>query len=229
MPTDDAAQNGAWTIDELTARVAAALSAHSPGRLSGRVREVPNVRTIRWYTTIGLLDRPSEMRGRTALYGRRHLAQIVAIKRLQAEGRSLTEVQERLIGADDAALSRIAALDDAGPPATSVSAASSGSSTSRDTAPGEEPPIARGRFWSAPPAATPMPVPTTASKPVPPPTDRPAPTGPAPLVHGVRLADDVTLLLSAARRAPDAAERRAIEEVAQPLLDLLHRLGHTDR
>jgi hypothetical protein len=33
------------------------------------------------------------MRGRTALYGPRHLQQLVAIKRRQAEGRSLAEIQ----------------------------------------------------------------------------------------------------------------------------------------
>src|SRR6266851_2448089 len=102
MPNTDAA----WTIDQLTERVADALSAGYDGQSSGRVREVPNVRTIRWYTTIGLLDRPA-MQGRTALYGTRHLAQIVAVKRLQAEGCSLTEVQEQLIGADDTTLLRI--------------------------------------------------------------------------------------------------------------------------
>ena len=224
MPTDDAAQNGAWTIDELTARVADALSASYPGQSSGRVREVPNVRTIRWYTTIGLLDRPSEMRGRTALYGRRHLAQLVAIKRLQAEGRSLTEVQERLIGADDATLAGIAGLDDVTRTAPSASGAA---------APKDGPSTARARFWSTPPAApraapTSVPAPTSAAKTVSPPAGHAASPDPAPLVHGVRLSDDVTLLLSAAHHAPDATERRAIEEAARPLLELLHRLGHTD-
>src|SRR5690242_12904078 len=106
MPTDSAV----WTIDQLTERVARALAADYPGQTSGRVRDVPNIRTIRWYTTIGLLDRPAEMRGRTAYYGERHLAQIVAVKRLQADGRSLAEVQEALLGADDTTLFAIAGL-----------------------------------------------------------------------------------------------------------------------
>ena len=75
---------------------------------SGRVRDVPDLRTIRYYTTLGLLDRPAAMRGRTALYGARHLLQLVAIKRLQARGLSLAAVQERVVGLSDAALRRLA-------------------------------------------------------------------------------------------------------------------------
>ncbi len=97
-----------WTIEELGERVAGALSAGYGGVPSGRVRDVPDLRTIRYYTTLGLLDRPAEMRGRTALYGQRHLLQLVAIKRLQARGLSLAAVQERVVGLSNAALRRLA-------------------------------------------------------------------------------------------------------------------------
>src|ERR671932_10436 len=90
-----------WTLDELCAQVALALAADYAGQASGRVREVPDRRTIRYYTTLGLVDRPAAVRGRTALYGRRHLLQLVAIKRLQAEGRSLADVQVELAAAGD--------------------------------------------------------------------------------------------------------------------------------
>jgi hypothetical protein len=102
-----------WTIDALSARVAEALSAGYTGVRSGRVRDVPDSRTIRYYTTLGLLDRPAVMRGRTALYGSRHLLQVVAIKRLQTEGLSLAAVQERLLGLSNAALRRLARLETA--------------------------------------------------------------------------------------------------------------------
>src|ERR1041384_1436680 len=95
-----------WTLDELVARVSDALGAADyPGAPNGRVREVPDRRAIRWYQTIGLLDRPGGMRGRTALYGPRHLAQLVAIKRRQAQGHSLAEIQAELVGVDHEALS----------------------------------------------------------------------------------------------------------------------------
>src|SRR5919201_5212208 len=99
-------REAAWTIDELAERVDAALSIGYQGQPSGRVREVPDRRAIRYYTTLGLLDRPAAMRGRTALHGRRHQLQLVAIKRLQAEGRSLAQVQAELAGATDAQLAR---------------------------------------------------------------------------------------------------------------------------
>ncbi len=90
-------------MDELVERVREALAAEYPGAPNGRVRDVPDRRAIRWYTTIGLVDRPLGMRGRTALYGPRHLLQLVAIKRRQAEGRSLAADpgRVRLAHADD--------------------------------------------------------------------------------------------------------------------------------
>lgn len=77
---------------------------------SGRVREVPDVRTLRYYTTLGLLDRPARMEGRTAFYGSRHVQQVVAIKTLQAQGATLSEVQATLLGAPQAQLDRLAPL-----------------------------------------------------------------------------------------------------------------------
>ncbi|HEU4733436.1 MAG TPA: MerR family transcriptional regulator [Kofleriaceae bacterium] len=81
-----------WTLPELVAQVAARIAA-LPAPRNGQVRAIPDERTVRYYATIGLLDRPAAMRGRTALYGPRHVAQVVAIKRLQAMGRSLSEIQ----------------------------------------------------------------------------------------------------------------------------------------
>jgi DNA-binding transcriptional MerR regulator len=74
------------------------------------VREVPDLRAIRYYSTLGLLDRPAAFRGRTALYGKRHLAQLVAIKRLQAQGLPLADVQRRLAELDEHGLLKLAAL-----------------------------------------------------------------------------------------------------------------------
>jgi DNA-binding transcriptional MerR regulator len=104
------ATDARWTIDELAQLVGGALAVDYAGQSNGRVRDVPDRRTIRWYTTIGLLDRPVAMRGRTALYSRRHLMQLVAVKRLQADGRSIAQVQEALLGADDRTLTELAQL-----------------------------------------------------------------------------------------------------------------------
>jgi hypothetical protein len=101
-----------WTLDQLCARVARALDRDYSGQASGRVREVLDRRTFRYYTTLGLVDRATWWRGRIALYSMRHLLQLVAIKRLQANGLSLAEIQARLVGLTDAALRSIARLPD---------------------------------------------------------------------------------------------------------------------
>jgi DNA-binding transcriptional MerR regulator len=107
-----------WTLPELVAEVAARIAA-LPAPKNGQVRAVPDERTVRYYVTLGLLDRPSAMRGRTALYGPRHVAQVVAIKRLQTMGRSLSEIQALWPTLDDATLARMSgvALPAAGKPA----------------------------------------------------------------------------------------------------------------
>jgi DNA-binding transcriptional MerR regulator len=111
-----------WTLDELCAQVAEALAAGSAALPDGRVREVPDRRTIRYYTTLGLIDRPAEMCGRTAYYGRKHLLQLVAIKRLQGRGLALAEIQQRLLGLSEAELRPLAQLpDEPGPTAASES------------------------------------------------------------------------------------------------------------
>jgi len=93
----------AWPLDELMRRVALALRS-SPGA------RPPDARAVRWYASIGLVDRPVGGRGRGARYGVRHLRQLVAVRRLQADGWSLADIQGRLAGADDDTLSELAAL-----------------------------------------------------------------------------------------------------------------------
>jgi len=97
-----------WTLEQLSDQVAALLADDYDGQQNGRVRELPNGRTIRWYTTIGLVDRPLATRGRVALYGARHALQLAAVKRLQAKGLSLADIQERLLGATDEDLAGVA-------------------------------------------------------------------------------------------------------------------------
>lgn len=108
-----------WTIGELADRVAAALAGlagEEPAPASRRVRAIPDVRAIRWYSTIGILDKPAGYRGRTALYGTRHLMQVVAIKRRQADGVPLARIQAELVGVSD---DRLAELADLSPSVTS--------------------------------------------------------------------------------------------------------------
>src|SRR4029453_18551905 len=81
-----------------------------PAPPGGGVRPAPGRRPIRWSTTIGLIDRPVAHRGRTALYGPRHLLQLVAVKRLQARGLPLVAIHQELAGATGSQLARVARL-----------------------------------------------------------------------------------------------------------------------
>ena len=74
----------------------------------GRVSPVPDARTVRYYTTLGLVDRPRIV-DREARYGQRHVLQLAAIKRMQADGARLADVQRRLYGRSDAELQAVLA------------------------------------------------------------------------------------------------------------------------
>jgi DNA-binding transcriptional MerR regulator len=95
-----------WTLSELVVQAASWLTTMPPPK-NGQVRAVPDERTVRYYAAIGLLDRPTAARGRTALYGRRHLAQVIAIKRLQAADQSLADIQKMWPTLDDFTLARM--------------------------------------------------------------------------------------------------------------------------
>src|SRR3982751_791008 len=99
-----------WTLAELAHQVERALATDGVRPPNGRVREVPDGRAIRWYATIGLVEKPAGRRSRPGRYGPRHLLQVVAVKRRQAAGRSIAEIQAELIGATDTTLREIAQL-----------------------------------------------------------------------------------------------------------------------
>ncbi|WP_066362315.1 helix-turn-helix domain-containing protein [Herbidospora mongoliensis] len=138
-----------WTIAELAERATTALAGLAPA--NGRIRDVPNERLIRYYTTIGLLDPPLARRGRVALYGRRHLLQLVAVKRRQAEGVSIAAIQAELVGATNAHLAELAGTADSAKPAGSTSdrASRQAGNGTAPTTPAEQAPAAR----RAPPPA----------------------------------------------------------------------------
>jgi DNA-binding transcriptional MerR regulator len=211
-------EHASWTLGELTARVAAALAVGYRGQSSGRVRDLPDRRAVRWYTTLGLVDRPGAMRGRTALYGRRHLLQLVAIKRLQAAGRSLAEVQEELAAASDERLEHLADLPAtaAAPPAMAVPAGMAATAAPSPSAPQRQAREGRRKFWAAGAAAA---GPVDPDGPAPPP-DRPTV---APL-QAVELAGGVTLLLGTTRPL-DGDDLLALQAAAGPLLAVVHARG----
>jgi DNA-binding transcriptional MerR regulator len=205
-----------WTIAELAERAAGALSAAAPTVRSGRIREAPNERLIRWYATVGLVDPPLSRRGRVALYGRRHLLQLVAVKRRQAQGRSLAEIQAELAGATDKQLEAIA----------QVPAHPSG--VERDhgegAGPGRMDVTPPARFWARSATQPPADQPPADQPPADqPPAGRPS-TG-QPL--GIRVAPGVVLLIEDAAGILDPDDLAPIRQAACPLLSALARLGLT--
>lgn len=196
-----------WTIDELNAAVVAALSARGPQQNNGQVREIPDRRTIRYYTMLGLIDRPASMRGRTALYGKRHLEQLVAIKRLQAEGKTLAEIQSKLTGITTRELRALARVSIEAPEPSKVEAPASRRSQT---------------FWTEPVADAAVveePMPARIA-------EEQAATRALSTLVGVRLDDNATLLLDTNNTLSDD-EIDAIQRAAEPLLQLLHARGFT--
>jgi DNA-binding transcriptional MerR regulator len=248
-PTGAGAPTGARTGASGGSGTPSGAARPAAARANGRVRDVPNERLVRWYVTVGLVDPPLSRRGRVARYGRRHLLQLVAVKRLQAEGRSLAEIQTELAGATDEALAAIARVPDT-PPVPDVLPVAPArfwtrSAAQRAPAAAEEPaeqnlvaeePAEQNRVAEEPAEQNRVAEELGGQNPATEPGERdaaaaagarralsaahgdPADRGRGRLVHGVRLAAGVTLLLEGAAREPDPEDVTAILNAARALL-----------
>jgi len=105
--TSGASQSG-WTLDELVDEAKRLLDRFGveAGDRDGRILSVPDARTVRYYGTHGLVDRP-DIVGREARYGRRQALQLAAIKALQSRGLTLKDIQQRLYAKTDEELSAV--------------------------------------------------------------------------------------------------------------------------
>lgn len=127
------------TLTALAAAVSAQLQAEGVVPGNGQVSARVDERTLRYYVTLGLLDRPVARQGRVAVYGDRHAAQAVAVKRLQAAGWPLADIQRRLAAQSTGQLRAV--RPDEPPPVAQASAA---------------PLPERGDFWAHPPLPAPQ-------------------------------------------------------------------------
>jgi DNA-binding transcriptional MerR regulator len=199
-----------WRIGELRNRAADALATGYEASDNGQVSAVPDARSIRYYGTLGLVDKPAEMRGRTAYYGRRHLLQLVSIKRLQARGLKLAEVQSELRGLSNGALEALAAVPEYSGPARPAQAPSA-------------PSARRESFWNAPVLATLAPASAAASQAEP--TTTPlAATLRVQSQLRIELAPGVHVVVDTDKQ-PGQAERKLLGDAAQGLLDALRACG----
>jgi DNA-binding transcriptional MerR regulator len=211
-----------WTIKELASRAGAALS-NQTVQPSARVRDVPDERLIRWYATIGLLD-PPRRQGRAAWYGPRHLLQLVAIKRRQAAGRSLADIQAELLGATDEMLLSTADIPDA-----ALLLPDGGASTRRSPSP-SRPVRARTRFWALHAARVAGQTEALADLHAgpslsPPVAARGSEERSPDLLAALRLTPGVTLLLDSASRPVTDEDLATIDVASGPLLQTLADLG----
>ncbi len=94
-----------YSLDELSLEVLRLLAERGLLGAQGdpRVSAAPDARTVRYYTTLGLLERPAIV-SRQARYSGRHVLQLLAVKALQAAGLPLAQIQERLFGRSEAEL-----------------------------------------------------------------------------------------------------------------------------
>ncbi|MGH9124699.1 MAG: MerR family transcriptional regulator [Acidimicrobiales bacterium] len=243
-----------YTLDDLVDAVAQRLAALGlDQQANGQVSAIPDRRTLRYYTTIGLLDRPAAVRDRQAIYHDRHVTQAVAVKRLQAEGWPLARIQARLTGLHTEALEAVAD----GPAAAASSASASTDVSALDT-----PTAAPAQPWSEPTrqemgasqtapasanprAAEPGVGVAMSGRGAPPPTRgdgrfwaaAPIPAAPTAEVDGpraqqilaIRLSDGVTLLLDG-ERAWAHSDVDGIRDAASTLLNYLRGdAAHTER
>lgn len=84
------------TVDDLADKVTAWCKEHRVVPANGQVASDTQVRTLRYYRTMGLLDAPVE-----GSYGERHYLQACAVRVLQAEGLPLSRIQSLLFGRGD--------------------------------------------------------------------------------------------------------------------------------
>jgi len=68
-------------------------------------------RTVRLYATEGLIDRPGKD-GRRAVYGQRHLLQLLLVRSLARRGLSLSAIAPLVAGDDEALQEQLSQLDD---------------------------------------------------------------------------------------------------------------------
>ncbi len=83
-----------WTLGELVVEIARQLGRIGTSVSDARVSDAPDARAVRYYQGLGLVDRPLRYDGRKAIYGWRHLVQVLATKLLQSQGYSLAQIQD---------------------------------------------------------------------------------------------------------------------------------------
>jgi hypothetical protein len=89
------ARHAPWNARGLAAHVTALVDAAGMRPTNASARAAPSARSVRFYVSNGLLDRP-EGTGTSATYGYRHFLQLLAIKIRQREGQTLESIKSEM-------------------------------------------------------------------------------------------------------------------------------------
>lgn len=90
-------QEKQFSLDELVAEISAQLQEQNLSLPDRRAAPLPDARSIRYYTSLGLLD-PPLIQNRRACYQAQHVEQALLVKALQSTGLSLQAIQKQIYG-----------------------------------------------------------------------------------------------------------------------------------
>lgn len=99
------ARHSPWNARGLAAHVTALVDSAGLRPTNASARAAPSARSVRFYVSHGLLDRP-EGAGTAATYGYRHFLQLLAIKIRQREGQTLESIKREMKDVTGDALER---------------------------------------------------------------------------------------------------------------------------
>ena len=98
-------------VAELASEAAKILAESGLAQERGTVSDVPDERTIRYYLTEGLVSPAEDKQGTASVFGYRHLLQLLAVKKLQAEHLPIRKIRELVESREVRDLERLLGLE----------------------------------------------------------------------------------------------------------------------
>lgn len=96
-----------FTLSSLLEAAGAILPRLVNSQTRWKVTDVPTKRTVRYYMTQGLVDRPLGRKGVTSFFSYRHLLQVLAVKYLQSQYLPLRTIKSMIGGRSNRELERL--------------------------------------------------------------------------------------------------------------------------
>lgn len=90
--------NQEFGLHELVEQAAILIQLFVPKQEKYKVTDYPDPRTVRFYLTRGLMDKPSRYDGQKAIFSSKHLLQLIVIKYYQSQHLSIKQISEIING-----------------------------------------------------------------------------------------------------------------------------------